>query len=61
VDHESIVHSVGIRVARAKSGERMKVAAYLDPELGARLRRHCFDSNQKISDVIAVALEGYLA
>ena len=57
---EVVVHSVGTRVARAKSGEKVKVAAYLPPELGARLRRHCFDTNMRISDVIAVALEGHL-
>jgi hypothetical protein len=52
--------SAGTTVQRAGRGQVQKVAAYLPPDLGARLREHCHQSGKSISDVVTEALEAHL-
>ena len=61
IDNVAVLHSVGTPVMRSRSGAKVKVAAYLPRDLGARLRQHCHERNVKISDVIVEALERHLA
>lgn len=48
-------------VARKRTDERMRITAYVDPELGQRLKVHAVVNGREQSDVIAQALREYLA
>lgn len=43
-------------VARADGGARMRITVYLDPDVGMKLRRHCFEHGLEVSDVAADAI-----
>ena len=40
-------------VQRADGGARLRITVYLDPDVGVKLRRHCFENGLQVSDVAA--------
>lgn len=48
-------------VPRKRTDERMRITAYVDPDLGQQLKVHAVTNGREQSDVIAQALREYLA
>lgn len=47
-------------VQRADGGARLRITVYLDPDVGVKLRRHCFENGLQVSDVAAEAVTKYV-
>lgn len=47
-------------VARAGGGARLRITVYLDPEIGVKLRRHCFENGLQVSEIAAEAVTKYV-
>lgn len=58
---ESPVYTAGTKIERVKKDPVRKVSGYISLELAVELRDHCHDHNKKITDIIELALEEYLA
>ena len=48
-------------VQRADGGSAIRITVYLEPEVGTKLRRHCFENGLEVSDTAAVAVSEYVA
>lgn len=48
-------------VKRADGDERARVTVYLELDVAAKLRRHCFENGLELSDVASEAINGFVA
>jgi hypothetical protein len=48
-------------VARAGGGARLRITVYLDPDVGVKLRRHCFENGLQVSDIAAEAVTKFVS
>lgn len=48
-------------VPRADGGARVRITVYLEPDVGVKLKRHCFENGLQVSDVAAEAVTKYVS
>lgn len=48
-------------VKRADGDERARVTVYLELDVAAKLRRHCFENGLELTDVASEAINGFVA
>lgn len=47
-------------VQRADGRERVRITVYLDPDVGVKLRRHCFENGLQVSEIAAEAVTKFV-